>query len=86
MRSEHLGTDAQDQASGNPAGCESFAYVLPADAVSLAVVLVQLPLENIEMRGRRVGSTARSLRKRASVQERRCVVYAGVSELEVGMT
>ena len=36
------------------------AYVLPADVVPLAVMLVQLPLENIEMRGRMVGSTARS--------------------------
>ena len=62
------------------------AYVLPANAVPLAVVLVQLPLENIEMRGRMVGSTARSFFKKASVQERHRGLYTGVSELGVGMT
>ena len=36
------------------------AYVLPADVVPSAVMLVQLSLEKIEMRGRMVGSTARS--------------------------
>ena len=40
------------------------ASVLPADVVPLAVMLVQLPLEKIEMRGRMVGQRLEAFLKR----------------------